>query len=177
VCRSLTLLSRRSKPELLDRSSVEEFAKRGPLQPCWPQRGSPPRALIWIVVDDGCLRRDFARDGGCEVPIVSCLNSCPGETADGNALAIFHGLGLLNTQLPNLFFEQRWHVASTCAESLIKKVLENTMNKLVFSLVASVVLVVAAPASAQVFIGADSGGSGVNLVRLFGRWLLSSQGL
>ena len=37
------------------------------------------------------------------------------------------------------------------------------MNKLVFSLVASVVLVVAAPASAQVFIGADSGGAGVQL--------------
>ena len=37
------------------------------------------------------------------------------------------------------------------------------MNKLVFGLVASVLLVVAAPASAQVFIGADSGGAGVQL--------------
>jgi hypothetical protein len=37
------------------------------------------------------------------------------------------------------------------------------MNKLVFGLVTSLVLVVAAPASAQVFIGADSGGAGVQL--------------
>ena len=37
------------------------------------------------------------------------------------------------------------------------------MNKLVFGLVASVVLVVAAPASAQVFIGADAGGAGVQV--------------
>ena len=38
------------------------------------------------------------------------------------------------------------------------------MNKLVFGLVAAaVVLVVTAPASAQVFIGADSGGAGVQL--------------
>jgi hypothetical protein len=44
------------------------------------------------------------------------------------------------------------------------------MNKLVFSLVASVVLVVVAPASGQVFIGADSGGAGVNLVRLGWAW-------
>jgi len=44
-----------------------------------------------------------------------------------------------------------------------KKELENTMNKLVFGLVAAAVLVVAAPASAQVFIGADSGGAGVQI--------------
>jgi hypothetical protein len=37
------------------------------------------------------------------------------------------------------------------------------MNKLVFGLVAAAALVVAAPASAQVFIGADSGGAGVQL--------------
>jgi hypothetical protein len=37
------------------------------------------------------------------------------------------------------------------------------MNKLVFGLVASAVLLVAAPASAQVFIGADSGGAGVQV--------------
>ena len=37
------------------------------------------------------------------------------------------------------------------------------MNKLVFGLVAAAVLVVAAPVSAQVFIGADSGGAGVQL--------------
>ena len=37
------------------------------------------------------------------------------------------------------------------------------MNKLVFGLIASVVLVIAAPATAQVFIGADSGGAGVQL--------------
>ena len=37
------------------------------------------------------------------------------------------------------------------------------MNKLVFGLVASAVLLVAAPASAQVFIGADSGGAGVQI--------------
>jgi len=35
------------------------------------------------------------------------------------------------------------------------------MNKLVFGLVTSLVLVVAAPANAQVFIGAHSGGAGV----------------
>jgi len=37
------------------------------------------------------------------------------------------------------------------------------MSKLVFGLVASVVLFAAAPAGAQVFIGADSGGAGVQL--------------
>jgi hypothetical protein len=37
------------------------------------------------------------------------------------------------------------------------------MNKLVFGLVASAVLLVAVPASAQVFIGADSGGAGVQV--------------
>jgi hypothetical protein len=37
------------------------------------------------------------------------------------------------------------------------------MNKLVLGLVASAVLAVATPASAQVFIGADSGGAGVQL--------------
>src|SRR6185436_14146233 len=37
------------------------------------------------------------------------------------------------------------------------------MNKLVFGLVVFGVLVIAAPASAQVFIGADSGGAGVQL--------------
>jgi hypothetical protein len=37
------------------------------------------------------------------------------------------------------------------------------MNKLVFGLVASAVLATAAPASAQVFIGADSGGAGVQI--------------
>src|SRR6185312_4083337 len=44
-----------------------------------------------------------------------------------------------------------------------KKRSENAMNKLVFGLVAAAVLVVAAPVSAQVFIGADSGGAGVQL--------------
>ena len=37
------------------------------------------------------------------------------------------------------------------------------MKKLVFGLVASVLVVVAVPANAQVFIGADSGGAGVQL--------------
>ena len=37
------------------------------------------------------------------------------------------------------------------------------MNKLVLGLVASVTLFAAAPAGAQVFIGADSGGAGVQL--------------
>ena len=37
------------------------------------------------------------------------------------------------------------------------------MNKLVFGLVTSLIIVVAAPASAQVFIGADSGGAGVQV--------------
>jgi hypothetical protein len=37
------------------------------------------------------------------------------------------------------------------------------MNKLLFGLVASAVLGIAAPASAQVFIGADSGGAGVQI--------------
>ena len=37
------------------------------------------------------------------------------------------------------------------------------MNKLVFGLLAFGVLAIAAPASAQVFIGADSGGAGVQL--------------
>jgi len=37
------------------------------------------------------------------------------------------------------------------------------MNKLVLGLVASVILFAAAPAGAQVFIGADSGGAGVQL--------------
>ena len=37
------------------------------------------------------------------------------------------------------------------------------MNKLVFGLVASVVLFATVPAGAQVFIGADSGGAGVQL--------------
>ncbi len=37
------------------------------------------------------------------------------------------------------------------------------MNKFVFGLLASLVLAVAAPASAQVFIGADAGGAGVQL--------------
>jgi hypothetical protein len=37
------------------------------------------------------------------------------------------------------------------------------MNKLVFGLLASVLLAVATPASAQMFIGADSGGAGVQL--------------
>jgi hypothetical protein len=48
-------------------------------------------------------------------------------------------------------------------QSLIKKVLESSMKKLVFGLVASVLVIVAVPASAQVFIGADSGGAGVQL--------------
>jgi hypothetical protein len=37
------------------------------------------------------------------------------------------------------------------------------VKKLVFGLVASAAIVVAVPASAQVFIGADSGGAGVQL--------------
>jgi len=46
---------------------------------------------------------------------------------------------------------------------LNQNVLENFMNKLVLGLVASVTLFAAAPAGAQVFIGADSGGAGVQL--------------
>lgn len=83
------------------------------------------------------------------------------------AIAIFGDsyLGGMAARITSLFFkrdEQNWLSRVKCAEPN-QKVLESIMSKLLFGLVAVVALGIAAPASAQVFIGGDSGGAGVQV--------------
>ena len=65
--RPLILLLRRRKSELRERSSLKEFGKRGLLDRIDYGVGRRLHRSIRIVVDDGRLYHDYARDGGHNV--------------------------------------------------------------------------------------------------------------
>src|ERR1700688_1264091 len=64
--RSLTPLSRRKKSGLRERSSLEEFGKRGAVVCIGRGMDRRPRKPVWVVVYDDVLYCDFSRDDRCE---------------------------------------------------------------------------------------------------------------